>query len=70
MDSHSLTLIGALALLLAMSAYFSATETAFTSLNRIRIKNMAQSGNRRARLALELTENYDKLLSTILIAKL
>ena len=61
MDSHSLTLIGALALLLAMSAYFSATETAFTSLNRIRIKNMAQSGNRRARLALELTENYDKL---------
>ena len=67
MDSHSLTLIGVLAFLLAMSAYFSATETAFTSLNRIRMKSMAQGGNKRARLALELTENYDKLLSTILI---
>lgn len=67
MDSHSLTLIGVLALLLAMSAYFSATETAFTSLNRIRMKSMAQGGAKRARLVLELTENYDKLLSTILI---
>ena len=50
-----------------MSAYFSATETAFSSLNRIRIKNMAEKGNKRACLVLRLSENYDSLLSTILI---
>ena len=50
-----------------MSAYFSATETAFSSLNRIRIKNMAENGNKRACLVLRLSENYDSLLSTILI---
>ena len=50
-----------------MSAYFSATETAFSSLNRIRIKNMAEKGDKRARLVLRMSENYDSLLSTILI---
>lgn len=50
-----------------MSAYFSATETAFSSLSRIRIKNMAEKGNERAKLVLRLSENYDGLLSTILI---
>jgi len=50
-----------------MSAYFSATETAFSSLNRIRIKNMAEKGNKKARLVMRLSENYDSLLSTILI---
>ncbi|WP_242880114.1 HlyC/CorC family transporter [Eisenbergiella tayi] len=50
-----------------MSGYFSATETAFSSLNRIRIKNMADKGNKRAALVLKLSEDYDRLLSTILI---
>ena len=50
-----------------MSAYFSATETAFSSMNSIRIKVLADSGNRRAQLAARLAENYDKLISTILI---
>ena len=50
-----------------MSAYFSATETAFTSMNRIRLKNMAEAGNKKAKLVLDLSANYDKLLSTILI---
>ena len=48
-----------------MSAYFSATETAFSSLNAIRIKVLADNGNRRAQLAYRLSENYDKLISTI-----
>ena len=52
---------------IVMSAYFSATETAFSSLNRIRIKNMAEKGNKKAGLVLKLSENYDSLLSTILI---
>ena len=54
-------------LCLIMSAYFSATDTAFSSLNRIRIKNMADKGNKRAALVLKLSEDYDRLLSTILI---
>ena len=54
-------------LCIIMSAYFSATETAFSSLNRIRIKNMADKGNKRAALVLKLSEDYDMLLSTILI---
>ena len=50
-----------------MSAYFSATETAFTTFNRIRMKNTAEKGNKRAALVLKLADKYDTLLSTILI---
>lgn len=67
MDSHSTTLILTLILLVAFSAFFSATETAFSSLNRIRLKNLASAGNKRAQLAYALSENYDELLSTILV---
>ncbi len=67
MDSHSIVLIAVLAALIVLSAYFSATETAFTSINRIRMKNQAQAGSKRAQLVMELSEHYDKLLSTILI---
>ena len=57
----------AIAVCVIFSAYFSATETAFTSLNRIRLKNMANDGDKRAKEVLELAENYDNLLSTILV---
>ena len=67
MDSTSIGMMVALVILIFMSAYFSATETAFTSLNRIRMKNKAEDGNVRAAKALELAENYDKVISTILI---
>ena len=50
-----------------MSAYFSATESAFSSLNAIRIKVLADGGNRRAKLTARLADDYDKLISTILI---
>ena len=50
-----------------MSAYFSATETAFSSLNRTRLKALSEKGNKKADLALSLEERYDKLISTILI---
>lgn len=50
-----------------LSAYFSATETAFSSLNKTRLRVLVDQGNKRARLTLVLAENYDKLLSTILI---
>ena len=67
MGSDSIGMLIAIVILVAMSAYFSATETAFTSLNRIRMKSRADSGDRRAARTLELAESYDKLLSTILI---
>ena len=50
-----------------LSGYFSATETAFSSFNKTRMRAMAETGNRKAALALQLSENYDKLISTILI---
>lgn len=66
MSSESLSL-GIIVVCIIMSAYFSATETAFSSLNRIRVKNMAEKGNKKAELVMRLSENYDSLLSTILI---
>ncbi|QNL44372.1 HlyC/CorC family transporter [Oscillibacter hominis] len=67
MDSPSITMAIAILALICLSAYFSATETAFSSLNRIRLKSKADGGDRRAALALSLSEEYDRLLSTILI---
>ena len=52
---------------LVFSGYFSATETAFTTLNKVRVKTKAEDGNKRAALALKLSNDYDRLLSTILI---
>lgn len=49
------------------SAYFSATETAFSSFNRIRMKNAAAKGDKKAKLTLKLADRYDSVLSTILI---
>ena len=56
-----------MAVLILMSAYFSATETALSSLNRTRLRTLAEKGNRKASLALSLSEQYDRMLSTILI---
>ena len=57
----------AIVILVMCSAYFSATETAFTSLNTIRMKTWAENGDKRAARALAVGEDYDKLLSSILI---
>ena len=57
----------AMAVCLIMSAYFSATETAFSSLNKTRLKVLADNGNKKAVLALRLAGDYDRLISTILI---
>lgn len=52
---------------LVMSAYFSATETAFSTFNRIRMKTLAEDGNKKAALVIKMSEKYDKLLSSVLI---
>lgn len=49
------------------SAFFSSSETAFTTLNRVRLKSLANNGNDRAKSALKLADSYDTLLSTVLI---
>lgn len=66
MDSTPLFICTALALLL-LSAYFSATETAFTSLSKVKMKSLANAGNKKAAQVLNICEKYDKLLTTILI---
>ncbi len=53
--------------LLALSGYFSASETAFSTMNRNKIKTLAQEKNKSAKIALKLTENYGKLITTILV---
>ncbi len=60
-------LVGILLLCVALSAFFSASETAFSAVNRVRLKTMAADGKRAAQKALDLTEQYDRLLTTILI---
>ena len=50
-----------------MSGFFSATETAFSTFNRIRVKNLAEKGNKRAERVISLSDNYDALITTILI---
>ncbi|MGI6031729.1 MAG: HlyC/CorC family transporter [Eubacteriales bacterium] len=67
MPNNLVMSISAMAVLILMSAYFSATETAFSALNRTRIKTLADGGNHRAQLVLKLSEEYDRLLSTILV---
>ena len=61
------TCIIMMAVCLLLSAYFSATETAFSSANTTRLRAMAEKGSRNAALACRLLEKYDRLLSTILI---
>lgn len=67
MSSNLTVSIIIMAVLVMMSAYFSATETAFSSLNKTRLKTIAEKGDKKAKLALGLSERYDKLISTILI---
>lgn len=67
MPDGSLTKIVILLICLAFSAFFSSTETAFTSFNHTKMKNLASEGNKRAALVLKMSDNYDKLLSAILV---
>ena len=67
MDDGSIFMIVALVILIGMSAFFSAAETAYNSLNQIRLKSKADDGDRQAAKVLGLVQRYDSLLSTILI---
>ncbi len=67
MDSSIPVMAMVLVMLIIISAFFSATETAFTSLNLVRLKIKVDAGSKRAAKTMALAEEYDKLLSTILI---
>ena len=67
MSSGDITTIIIMICLVILSAYFSATETAFSTMNRTRLRTLADKGDRRAEEVLALAENYDRLLSTILV---
>ena len=60
-------LITALVALILLSAFFSASETAISTVNRIRLSTRAEEGNKRARLVLKMTDQYDRTLSSILV---
>jgi len=65
---HSLPLyLGLLALSLLLSAFFSGSETAFMAVNRLRLRHLADSGDRRAALIKKIADNPDRLLGTILL---
>lgn len=57
----------ALVILVLLSAFFSGTETAFTSFNKTRMKTLAQDGNKRAKAVMDVEDRYEKFLSTILV---
>lgn len=67
MDEQTPYLLLLLVILLAFSSFFSSTETAVASINRIRLKNMAAQGNKKAAHVLAITADFDRVLSAILI---
>ncbi len=60
-------IIAVIVVLIIFSAFFSSTETAFSSVSKIRLKNNAENGDKKAAKALYIVEHYDKALSTILV---
>lgn len=67
MESKYVIMIAVMILLVLLSAFFSASETAYSSLNMIRLKTKAEDGDKSAKKIMGLAEKYDNLLSTILI---
>lgn len=66
-DLQTLKLLIVIVFFLCCSAFFSAAETAFSAINKTHLRALAEDGNKRAAKTLQLVEDYDKLISTILI---
>ncbi|MBP1046939.1 HlyC/CorC family transporter [Enterococcus sp. BWM-S5] len=67
MDPQIGMMLPVLILLILLSAFFSSSETAYSSLNRIRMMKLAEAGDKRAKTALELLNDFDRFLSAVLI---
>ena len=66
MDDGSILTLAALVALIALSGFFSAVETAFASLNEIRLKNRAEDGDAAAARVLAMAQQHDRLFATVL----
>lgn len=66
-DGTSASRLIIMAVLILLSGFFSATETAFSSLNRTKLRVLENQGNKRATATLKLLENFDTILSSVLI---
>ena len=67
MSTYDILMLVIIIICICLSAFFSATETAFSTVSTIRLKYLTERGDKRAKNALKVTENYDKALTTILI---
>lgn len=67
MDTDGVMQLVALIVLLMLSAFFSSAETSLTTVNRVRLKALAEEGNRQAKTALRVLDQYGKMLSAVLI---
>ena len=67
MDPSFLWTVLLIVVLLAMSAFFSGSETALTAMNRVTMRQLAAQGSHGARTALDLTEDYERLIGSILL---
>ena len=68
MDDDCISQVAILVFVLLLSAYFSATEAAFQRFNKSRMRNLA-ANNKKAELVLKLEDDYDNLMSTIIILR-
>ena len=66
-DTTDIVQLICVVLLLILSAFFSSAETALSTVNKVRIKSLAEEGNKRAKKVLKILDNYGKMLSTILV---
>ena len=67
MDGDSIIMILIMIALTACSAFFSATETAYLSFNQAKMKTLAASGDKRAQMVLSLYNDYDRLITSVLV---
>ncbi|TLG73923.1 hemolysin family protein [Culicoidibacter larvae] len=66
-DPSSIWLLAAIMILIIFSAFFSASEIAFSSVNRVRLRNYAEQGRHNSKLALQMAEDFGTLITTVLI---
>lgn len=67
MDPYSWLLLLICVILICLAAYFATSESAFAGINRVRIRNMAENGDKRAKLALKISDEFDRALTAILV---
>ena len=67
MDASGVIQLVILVILVFMSAFFSSAETAFSTVNRVRMRSLEEEGNKRAAKVNKILDNYGKMISTILI---